>query len=84
MDDRGSYFRLKFGPKPGSFTMQSANGGDQPLESFTFRQATPDQLLLEGKFGGAMLAVELKRADESKLRLINRGFHWVSERPFNK
>jgi hypothetical protein len=84
MDDRGSYYRLKFSSNAGSFTLQAINGRDQPLEPFTFRQVAPDQLVLEGKFGGARLVVELRRADEIKLRLINRGFHWVSEVPFNK
>jgi hypothetical protein len=33
--------------------------------------------------GGSVLAVGLRRVDTSKLLLISRGFHWISEYPFN-
>jgi len=30
------------------------------------------------------LAVKLRKSDPSKFLLVNRGFHWINERPFNR
>ncbi len=46
----------------------------------------PDDATL--KFEGVMqserVSILLKKVDTSKFLLINRGFHWINERPFNR
>jgi hypothetical protein len=44
----------------------------------------PDHLILEGTFDGAPALIRLRKADLSKYQLPNRGFHWISEFPFNR
>jgi hypothetical protein len=44
----------------------------------------PDKLRLSGKIDGHALTAELKRSEKDDQRLFNRGFHWVSEYPFNR
>lgn len=39
---------------------------------------------LEGTINGAPVRIELRKADANKFLLMNRGFHWVSEEPFNR
>ena len=39
---------------------------------------------LNGKLWGDSVSIKLKRFDENKFRLVNRGFHWVNEYPFNR
>jgi hypothetical protein len=39
---------------------------------------------LEGKLGNDGVSVRLRKVDMGKFLLINRGFHWINELPFNK
>lgn len=41
-------------------------------------------LTLTGKIGSDSVFIKLKRFDENRFRLVNRGFHWVNEYPFNR
>jgi uncharacterized membrane protein YphA (DoxX/SURF4 family) len=49
-----------------------------------FQRLQPDELTLEGKFGGRQITAKLHRTDETKFLLKSRGFHWINERPFNR
>jgi len=42
------------------------------------------QLQLEGELAGHTLSVRARRIEESEFLLLRRGFHWVSEEPFNR
>lgn len=47
--------------------------------------ADPDgALTLEGVLEGSVVRMRLARADMQKELLVSRGFHWVTERPFNR
>lgn len=52
--------------------------------TFSYSQPDPDHLVLQGTLLDDALAVKLRRLDAAKLLLVNRGFHWVSEFPFNR
>lgn len=41
-------------------------------------------MTLRGRFEGHALEVVLQRFDERTLQLNKRGFHWISEYPFNQ
>jgi len=41
-------------------------------------------LTLTGKINNDSLYIRLKRFDTNRFRLVNRGFHWVNEYPFNR
>jgi uncharacterized membrane protein YphA (DoxX/SURF4 family) len=43
-----------------------------------------DHLTLEGTFDGVPSTIRLRKADLSKYQLPARGFHWISEFPFNR
>src|SRR3954464_6340814 len=60
--------------------------GDDPAwtSSLKYQRPAPDRLTLEGASGGHQVRASLHRADESKFLLLTRGFHWVSEFPFNR
>ena len=51
---------------------------------FTFERPSPDQLTLDGTMDGHKTHLQLKLVDRNQFRLINRGFHWISEFPFNR
>ncbi len=44
----------------------------------------PPFLTLTGKMGSDSVFIKLKRFDENRFRLVNRGFHWVNEYPYNR
>ena len=44
----------------------------------------PTWLTLTGKMKGDSVYIKLKRFDEHRFRLVNRGFNWVNEYPYNR
>jgi hypothetical protein len=52
--------------------------------NFTFQRVAPDQLTLDGEMDSHKLHMQLQLVDLSKFLLINRGFHWIQEYPFNR
>lgn len=51
---------------------------------FTYSRPGPETLHLTGSYGENALSVTLKRVNASEFRLTGRGFHWISESPFNR
>jgi hypothetical protein len=53
--------------------------------AFSFAQPAPSQLVLDGSTtDGHKIHAQLELFDRSKFLLVSRGFHWISERPFNR
>jgi uncharacterized membrane protein YphA (DoxX/SURF4 family) len=52
--------------------------------TLTYMQPDDGHVALTGKIGADALDVKLRKVDTSKLLLLNRGFHWINERPFNR
>jgi uncharacterized membrane protein YphA (DoxX/SURF4 family) len=49
-----------------------------------FIQTPPNQLRVWGHLGRRPIVAVLHRVDESTFLLTHRGFHWISEHPFNR
>jgi hypothetical protein len=45
---------------------------------------TGDRLRFEGLWNKDSVNIEMKKYDTSKILLINRGFHWINEYPYNR
>jgi uncharacterized membrane protein YphA (DoxX/SURF4 family) len=52
--------------------------------TMSYTRVDPTHLLLAGKVGNDSLVVRLRRFDENRYLLMNRGFHWIQELPFNR
>jgi len=52
--------------------------------NLTFQQPSPGQLALDGTLEGHRVHMQLQVMDPSQFVLLNRGFHWVQEYPFNR
>jgi len=48
----------------------------------TMEKPSEQTLALRGEVNGAAISAKLHRMDESKFRLVSRGFHFINERPF--
>jgi uncharacterized membrane protein YphA (DoxX/SURF4 family) len=51
---------------------------------FSYTRSKDGNLFLRGGWGKDSLRVSLKRYDVKNFLLVNRGFHWVTEYPFNR
>ncbi|HUA60679.1 MAG TPA: hypothetical protein VML19_18085 [Verrucomicrobiae bacterium] len=56
------------------------NGADD----YTWSAPDASHLVLTGKWAGDPSTIRLRRIDPSQFLLHSRGFHWISEQPFNK
>ena len=50
----------------------------------TYTRPDSDHLELSGKLGSDSLVMRLRRLDENRFLLMNRGFHWIQELPYNR
>ncbi len=55
-----------------------------PLNQLTWSDADPTHATVAGTFYGVSATVKLRRVDPGKVPLLNRGFHWINEMPFNR
>jgi uncharacterized membrane protein YphA (DoxX/SURF4 family) len=87
MDGSLHRFRTEYAPAKHSvvFSAWEPKKGE-PDKQGAFAYALPDKdhLVLQGTLLKDALAIKLRRIDASKLPLLSRGFHWVSEFPFNR
>ena len=52
--------------------------------NFTFQRESQDHLVLDGTMDGHKLHLDMKLMDRNKFLLVNRGFHWIQDFPFNR
>ncbi|QDE71461.1 hypothetical protein BHS09_33240 [Myxococcus xanthus] len=67
-------------------TLTLIDGQDDTAKKFvlTYTRSDANQLVLQGTLHEAAIEVRLTRVDESKFLLLNRGFNWIQEAPFNR
>jgi hypothetical protein len=51
---------------------------------FSFLQPAQERLVLDGSMDGHTVHMRLQWVDRNTFLLVNRGFHWVQEYPFNR
>ena len=49
-----------------------------------YEQVSPEVITLAGVLNGSQMTARLRRTDERKFLLTDRGFHWINEFPFNR
>jgi hypothetical protein len=52
--------------------------------SLTYEQPEPGLVALDGTLDGKKIRAKLRRTEPGDFLLINRGFHWINEFPFNR
>jgi len=83
MDDSFVDYRMKTDAEAGSLTLTKA-GDPNWQASFTSERPTFDRLTLDGSMDGHATRMTLSRVDPNAFLLVNRGFHWIQEFPFNR
>jgi len=80
MNDKTQTFQVRF--DTAHSTILNDNG--QTAVHLAWSRPDADRLTLTGTVGGQQISASLKRVDLDKTNLLGRGFHWVSELPFNR
>jgi hypothetical protein len=52
--------------------------------TFSYDLPLPDKLELNGSMDGKAISATMKRATEKQYELMDRGFHWIQEMPYNR
>ena len=78
MDNSVRYYPTTF--ETGKNILELGRGKDP----FTYSHPDTEHLSMEGLLNGERFVLTLRKIDRSKFLLINRGFHWISEQPFNR
>jgi hypothetical protein len=83
MDDTGERedSKVDLDAKTISFSRPTETPGSS---RFRFEHADAEHLVLDGAFGGRAIHMETHLFDRQGFLLVNRGFHWIQELPFNK
>jgi hypothetical protein len=79
MDDSARTYASVYGPADNTVILTAAEKG-----VFTYSRPDAEHVTMTGTLGGVPLVVNLRRKDPSEFLLVNRGFHWINELPFNR
>lgn len=82
MDDSPRAFASEYDAANSRLTLITPPG--QQKSVFQHSKPDPDHLVLAGTLQGEQLVVGLRKVDPQQFLLVNRGFHWINERPFNR
>jgi len=78
----GTIVRLAGKDDPGAKTMELNSGSWK--DQLTYARPDADRLVVRGPYRGRRLDVEMRKIPLDRFLLVSRGFHWISERPFNR
>jgi uncharacterized membrane protein YphA (DoxX/SURF4 family) len=80
MDNSIAYYSSSIDAK--GRTLQFTRGNAK--SKLTFQRPAPDRLILDGDMDNHKVHMQLHRFDRNQFLLVNRGFHWIQEYPFNR
>jgi uncharacterized membrane protein YphA (DoxX/SURF4 family) len=83
MDDTQHRYTSEYAAAKHTVALSSFDGKGGKW-AFTYAFPDQDHLVLQGTLLKDALTVKLRRLDPSSFLLVSRGFHWVSEYPFNR
>jgi hypothetical protein len=82
MDDTFVIYTAKIDPADKSIALTRSDNKES-IARLTFQRPAADRLVLDGKLNGHETHMELSLFERDRFLLVNRGFHWVQEYPFN-
>lgn len=76
-------FEFKVDEKRQSIQMRPQRDTLQKFQ-MTYEQPSKEQLILRGQSKRDTLLIKMRTIDRNSFLLVNRGFHWINEFPFNR
>lgn len=83
MNDFRDRYNVEVDEKKKTLAMTERFNPDRKT-TVAYHQPAPDRLTLEGTFDGRKMRAAMHRTKPPEFLLLTRGFHWVSEYPFNR
>lgn len=83
MDDKMKWYGFQPDTSAQTITMYTYPDSTHKFE-LNYDTPTPKELHITGLFYKDTLRVKLKQYDLQKFHLINRGFNWIQEHPYNR
>jgi hypothetical protein len=83
MTDPRAFYTATLDEKKNTLTLSQRRGAKLNL-SFSVTRPAPDRLTLDGPIDGHKEHIELRLETDHNFLLKTRGFHWISEFPFNR
>ena len=78
--DSSQYCAFKYNASAISLSPNDGSAG----MTFTYIKPASSELYLSGTVDGKRVQVRLHRQIDSDYLLVNRGFHWINEQPYNR
>ena len=76
-------YNFKLNPQKGSLELTKLSEPEWKA-AFSYQQAGPGRLMLVGTLDGNHIRARLARGKIPRFLLVDRGFHWINEYPFNR
>jgi hypothetical protein len=83
MDDTFQVYGAEINSENKSLTLKKSSDKNWKA-SFSFQRPAAETMILDGDMDGHKIHMQLKLFDRTRFLLVNRGFHWINERPFNR
>ncbi|MCZ4243303.1 hypothetical protein O0955_04735 [Pedobacter sp. HCMS5-2] len=83
MNDSNVFFSFKLDPETKEIGMGPRKGVPTQYK-FKYNADDRNKLILSGSKDKDSLSITFKKYDLKNFRLINRGFHWINEHPYNR
>lgn len=83
MTDPRAFYTAAFDEKKNTLALTQRRGGKMNL-SFSVARPAPERLILDGPIDGHKTHIELRLETDHPFPLKTRGFHWISEFPYNR
>ena len=83
MDDAMTRFRAREDKEKHTYSLTTIFNPYDTI-TLTYSEPGPDQFMLTGKYQGEDISVQMRKTSVPTFLLATRGFHWVSEYPYNR
>jgi hypothetical protein len=83
MDDSFTRFGVTINVNNKTLALTKASDKNWKAD-FTFQRVAANELILDGVMDSRKVHMALRLVDRNQFLLVNRGFHWIQEYPFNR
>ena len=83
MDDAMTRFRARDDKEKHTYSLTTIFNPYDTI-TLTYSEPGPEQFMLTGKYQGEDVSVQMRKTSMPSFLLATRGFHWVSEYPYNR
>ena len=85
MDDTTFGRAAQYDMEKKTITLKEGQGeAAKTVGTFAFERPSPDRLILDGELNGKKIRMETHLFPRENFLLVNRGFSWIQEVPFNR